>query len=643
MSEKAQNPADKAGYESREPSHNNNSSSSSSNNPQPNNTTVAVKRSPSPQLPAMESSEHQEPSAPRPGDPGQFLSPLPLSLLFLATSLTGSLVMMLSHPLHRHTVPSKIWTGIAPHIFLQRESRPFYGTCQRGFPRSREDAIAFGTHKTNEMSSFRCAVQPLVAKLYDFFRLKDVYVGSIVLFEIGNLICALAPTSATFIGGRAVAGLGAAGLFTGGLVILTAASPPKVRPMLIGMGMGLTIVGGVVGPLVGGAITEHLGWRWCMWIFLPPGAVSAAVFLLIRVPEQRKKLPARAVLPTLHTSLDLIGFGLFAPSAVMLLLALSWGGGRHAWGTPIIIGLLCGGSLLALVFCAWAWYRNEKALIPPNVIRKTVVYCGCAVAFLQVGAFATLGDYLPLWFQSVLGASPTNSGLMLLPTMITQLLATIFCGLLFNKFGYAPAWAQTGNILSAIGSGLLTTFNPSTSQAEWIGYQILVGIGRGFVIQIPPIVLQNHLPGEELATGTALLVFFQYFGSAVFLCISKTTFLNSLYGALATGSPGVDPQSVVSTGATELASILTPEQYPAVIRAYSDALVTTFWLSAAASITAFFFSFGLGWKKVTLQTKKLMGGEKDSNGPASDTSGTGPAKHGNTGSNSTERVKSGTA
>ncbi|KAL8337378.1 hypothetical protein RB601_008765 [Gaeumannomyces tritici] len=616
MSEKAQNPADKAGYESSEPSHNNNSnSSSSSNNPQPNNTTVAVKRSPSPQLPAMESSEHQEPSAPRPGDPGQFLSPLPLSLLFLATSLTGSLVMMYALIIAT-AIPS------ITSAYGTIEDLDWYST-----------AYLFAT----------CAVQPLVAKLYDFFRLKDVYVGSIILFEIGNLICALAPTSATFIGGRAVAGLGAAGLFTGGLVILTAASPPKVRPMLIGMGMGLTIVGGVVGPLVGGAITEHLGWRWCMWIFLPPGAVSAAVFLLIRVPEQRKKLPARAVLPTLHTSLDLIGFGLFAPSAVMLLLALSWGGGRHAWGTPIIIGLLCGGSLLALVFCAWAWYRNEKALIPPNVIRKTVVYCGCAVAFLQVGAFATLGDYLPLWFQSVLGASPTNSGLMLLPTMITQLLATIFCGLLFNKFGYAPAWAQTGNILSAIGSGLLTTFNPSTSQAEWIGYQILVGIGRGFVIQIPPIVLQNHLPGEELATGTALLVFFQYFGSAVFLCISKTTFLNSLYGALATGSPGVDPQSVVSTGATELASILTPEQYPAVIRAYSDALVTTFWLSAAASITAFFFSFGLGWKKVTLQTKKLMGGEKDSNGPASDTSGTGPAKHGNTGSNSTERVKSGTA
>lgn len=293
---------------------------------------------------------------------------------------------------------------------------------------------------------------------------QDVYVASILLFEVGNVICGAAQTSAIFIGGRTVAGLGAAGLFSGGLVMLTAASPPNWRAPLIGGGMGLMVVGGALGPLIGGALTQHLGWRWCksdcncslpycqrcflahtlltarhqhglpssitgMWIFLPPGGISAFVFLFLRVPEQRNKAPAKEVLPTLPKAMDLVGFALFAPAVIMLLLAFSWGGGRYAWSSATIIGLICGGFAMTGVFSAWAWHRQDKALIPPSIFRKKVVFCGCAVAFLQVGAFATVGDYLPLWFQSVKGATPTSSGLNILPTMITQLLATGFCAL----------------------------------------------------------------------------------------------------------------------------------------------------------------------------------------------------------------------
>ncbi|KAI8249965.1 Efflux pump mlcE [Colletotrichum sp. SAR 10_77] len=516
-------------------------------------------------------------------DDKRYLRPLPLMMLFLATSLTGSLVLMYALIIAT-AIPS------ITAAFNTIEDLDWYST-----------AYLFAT----------CSVQPLVAKLYDLFRLRDVYVASIVLFEVGNVICGAAQTSAIFIGGRTVAGLGAAGLFSGGLVMLTVASPPKWRAPLIGGGMGLMIVGGALGPLIGGALTQHLGWRWCMWIFLPPGGVSAVAFLFIRVPEQRKKAPAKEVLPILPKAMDLIGFALFAPAVIMLLLAFSWGGGRYAWSSATIIGLICGGFAMTGVFSVWAWYRQEKALIPPSVFRKKVVFCGCAVAFLQVGAFATLGDYLPLWFQSVKGATPTTSGLNILPTMITQLLATGFCALCFNKLGYAPLWAQTGNVLAGLGSGLMTTFNPSTPTGQWIGYQILVGIGRGFVIQIPPIALQNTLQNEELATGTALLIFFQYFGSSVFLCVSKTAFLNRLIPALQEHVPDVDPQAIINAGATDLENLVDGSEYNALIQAYSDALVTTFWLSAAASIIAFFFSFGLGWRKVELQTKKMMGNESE--------------------------------
>ncbi|KAI8206495.1 Efflux pump mlcE [Colletotrichum sp. SAR 10_76] len=512
----------------------------------------------------VEQTGQEQESAQLDPDDKRYLRPLPLMMLFLATSLTGSLVLMYALIIAT-AIPS------ITAAFNTIEDLDWYST-----------AYLFAT----------CSVQPLVAKLYDLFRLRvteshhsqsnadmllqDVYVASIVLFEVGNVICGAAQTSAIFIGGRTVAGLGAAGLFSGGLVMLTVASPPKWRAPLIGGGMGLMIVGGALGPLIGGALTQHLGWRWCMWIFLPPGGVSAFAFLFLRVPEQRKKAPAKEVLPILPKAMDLIGFALFAPAVIMLLLAFSWGGGRYAWSSATIIGLICGGFAMTGVFSVWAWYRQEKALIPPSIFRKKVVFCGCAVAFLQVGAFATLGDYLPLWFQSVKGATPTTSGLNILPTMITQLLATGFCALCFNKLGYAPLWAQTGNVLAGLGSGLMTTFNPSTPTGQWIGYQILVGIGRGFVIQIPPIALQNTLQNEELATGTALLIFFQYFGSSVFLCVSKTAFLNRLIPALQEHVPDVDPQAIINAGATDLENIVDGSEYNALIQAYSDALVTTF-------------------------------------------------------------------
>lgn len=267
-----------------------------------------------------------------------------------------------------------------------------------------------------------------MAKAFYLFPLKGVYLASIAIFEIGNIVCGTAPTSAVFIVGRAIAGLGAAGIQSGSLVMLTAAAAPEVRGALMGMGMGLTVIGGAFGPVVGGAITQHLGWRWCMWIFLPPGGVSALVFYFLRVPEQRVKAPVRTTLRTVHHELDIPGFAIFVPAVVMLLLAVSWGGGRFPWRSATIISLFLGGGVVFGLFVVWTLHRQDKALVPPSVLKKPVIFCGCAVVFLQIGAFATIGDYLPLWFQSVKQATPTNSGLMLLPAMVTQIIATVFCG-----------------------------------------------------------------------------------------------------------------------------------------------------------------------------------------------------------------------
>jgi hypothetical protein len=167
-----------------------------------------------------------------------------------------------------------------------------------------------------------------------------------------------------------------------------------------------------------------------LWIFLPPGALAAVLFAVIYIPEQTAKQPVLSILPSLPQKLDILGFALFAPACVMVLLAMSWGGQRYAWGSATVIGLFVGSAATAVLFGVWQRYRGDRALIPPRILLKPVVFYGCLVSFLQGGSFLMMGYYLPLWFQSVLRASPTRSGVMLLPTMVAQIIASTVAAVL---------------------------------------------------------------------------------------------------------------------------------------------------------------------------------------------------------------------
>ncbi|KAF2191557.1 MFS general substrate transporter [Zopfia rhizophila CBS 207.26] len=510
-----------------------------------------------------------------PDKDSKYLSPLPLTILFLGLCLTAILIVLYM---------TVIGTAI-PSITT------YFGTV--------EDVDWYATAYLLTV----CAIQPLTGQIYNYFPVKATYITFISIFELGTLICALAKSSKAFIVGRAVAGMGGAGLFNGSMVMITAAAPPKVRPLMISISVAMVGIGGVIGPVVGGAVTEHLGWRWCLWIFMPPGLAVAAMFLFQRIPEQVSKPTARSVVRNLHHKLDLIGFALFTPSCVMFLFAMSWGGSKYAWKSAMIIGLFCGSVGIACIFGLWIWHRKERALIPPSLIMKPVVFFGCLVSFLQGGAFLMIGYYLPLWFQSVKGASPGKSGVMLLPTCISQIVASIACSALLRPIPYASLWALLGNIVTAIGSGLMTTFQPDTSSSQWIGYQILGGAGRGIAMQMPILAAQEALPSSEVAIATANLLFFQYFGGSVLNSVAKTIFLNGLQPALNEYAPSVDAEKVIHSGVTELLKSISPKDMVGVVKAYNKALTLTFWLPTAAACIGCFLSLGLGWQKIGFREK----------------------------------------
>lgn len=235
-------------------------------------------------------------------------------------------------------------------------------------------------------------------------------------------------------------------------------------------------------------------------MLVPMGAAVIIILFLTHLPEPAKP-PISTALATLPRSIDPLGFLLFGSSITMILLALTWGGGQHPWSSPLIVGLLCGGIALLLLFGLWVYYRKESALITPSCLSHRAIYVGGVVVALQGGASQAVPFYLPLWLQAVKGDGPKDSAVHLLPSLVTNLVALIVFGALVRKLRYVPPWAVVGSAVASVGAGLMTTLKPGSSVAHWVGYQIVTSIGRGISFQaVSDLVYTLGLMGWPLLT-----------------------------------------------------------------------------------------------------------------------------------------------
>lgn len=194
-------------------------------------------------------------------------------------------------------------------------------------------------------------------------------------------------------------------------------------------------------------------------------------------------------------TIDIVGFIGFASACILLLLGLEWGGDTHAWNSATIIGLLCGGVVMFAGLVGWFIYRGDAALIPPRLSENRINLAIGITAFVQSGGVFTAAYWLPIWFQGVKGASPLASGTMILPSVISQLIASVVCGGLVQKTGYYLPEVIGGNCLVLVGATLMSTMRPDTPMGKCIGYQVLLGTGRGFVMQLvncPLCIRSSH-------------------------------------------------------------------------------------------------------------------------------------------------------
>jgi MFS family permease len=233
-----------------------------------------------------------------------------------------------------------------------------------------------------------CAFQLIFGKLYTFYSLKWIYLCALGIFELGSLICGISPSSTALIVGRAVAGVGSAGIFSGAILIVSRTVPLHQRPVYTGVIGGMYGIASVAGPLMGGAFTDspHLTWRWCFYINLPFGFVTA-LFLIFFFKSPKRVKAAKIGFWKQLDQMDLPGTAFFFPGVICLLLALQWGGTKYPWNSGHIIALLVVSGLLIIGFIIVQIVRGEKATVPPRVFKNRNIWSTASYAAFIGGAF----------------------------------------------------------------------------------------------------------------------------------------------------------------------------------------------------------------------------------------------------------------
>jgi EmrB/QacA subfamily drug resistance transporter len=349
------------------------------------------------------------------------------------------------------------------------------------------------------------ATTPLWGKLGDRYGRKRLLEIALSVFVAASALCGAAQDITQLVVLRAIQGVAAGGLMTLAMATVGDLVPPRERGRYQGYIAAAFAVATIVGPLIGGVLVEHASWRWVFYVNLPVGVLALAG-LSQRLPAPETERPEHA--------LDAVGAALLAAATSALMLVCIWGGDRFAWDSPQIVGLIAAtvvlGALLAL--------RERDAaepMVPVRLLRTRVVAVASAGLFLGTAALFSITVFVPLFLQTTTGATPTQSGLLLVPAMLGITVSTILSGRSIARTGRYKRFPLAGLALMASALVLLAALAGHPSQlATGIGLAIF-GLGFGMVTQILVVAVQNSVERRELGVATSVTGFFRALGGAV--------------------------------------------------------------------------------------------------------------------------------
>ncbi|MBI5289016.1 MAG: MFS transporter [Chloroflexi bacterium] len=368
---------------------------------------------------------------------------------------------------------------------------------------------------------------PIVGKMGDIYGRKNFFLVGIVVFLIGSVLSGMSQTMLQLILFRGVQGLGGGMIFANAFAIIGDLYPPAERGKYAGLMSGVFGLASVIGPLVGGYITDNLSWRWVFYVNIPLGAL--ALFVLATV------LPAHAKIGV-GRKLDYWGAVALALAIAPLLLGFSWAGTDYAWGSPQVVLSFAFAAIMAGIF--WLVERRaEEPVIPFSLFRSGIFAVATAITFVTGAAMFSGSVYIPLFMQGVLGFSATNSGLVMMPMTLSMVCGSMISGQVVSRTGKYK-WMSVGGLAIATG-GLYILSAMTVNSSQFVGMTGMAVLGFGLGTSFTPLVLsvQNSVPYSMMGVTTSLNTFARSVGGTIGVAIMGSFLTRRLNDELAAGLP----------------------------------------------------------------------------------------------------------
>lgn len=363
---------------------------------------------------------------------------------------------------------------------------------------------------------------PITAKLSDIYGRKVMFFVNVVIFLIGSLVCGLSDSMTMLIVGRAIQGVGGGGLLAGAFTIIGDIFPPRERGKWIGL-LGATFgIASVIGPTLGGWLTDNLSWHWVFLVNLPVGLAAMAI-AAHALPNIKRDFAGK---------IDWLGAVGVAATVIPFLLALVWGGVDYAWTSPQILGLFAM-SLICLPIFVWIESRASDPILPLRLFKERTFSLGNMIVMLAFLSLFGAVLYIPIFVQTVQGSTATNSGLILLPLMAANVVANISAGQFVSRTGRYKGLVMLSLLTTAAGMFVLSTLEYNSANSKVILGMVLVGLGLGPSFSVIPTMIQNAFPNRDLGVVTGAVTFFRTVGGAIGASLLGAVFNRVLQDKLA--------------------------------------------------------------------------------------------------------------
>ncbi|WFE63584.1 MDR family MFS transporter [Micromonospora sp. WMMD714] len=459
------------------------------------------------------------------------------------------------------------------------------------------------------------ASTPLYGKMADLYGRRPVFLFSIGTFLLGSLLAGLSQDMTQLIVTRGVQGIGAGGLMTLAFTIISDVVSPRERGRYQGLFGAVFGVSSVAGPLVGGYFAET-NWRWIFYLNVPLAILAIVVcyHVLRLIPFERRE----------HT-VDWLGAGLLVAGVSALLLALSWGGNSYSWGSATIIGLFVAGAVLGAAF-VWQEARVAEPILPLGLFRSATFALANSAGFvLGLVMFGSI-IFIPLYLQIVKGASPTRSGLLMLPMMAGIIVTSIVTGRAMSRIGRYKWFPVAGSGVLVVGMLLFTRLQVDSSLWAAFGYMVVIGVGLGLCMQSLILGVQNAVDVRNLGAATSAATFFRSLGGSFGVAILGAVLSTRLASGLADRLPGAIAQlpaeqraAVAASGGTDISI-----NDPATILALPGPVRAAIQASFVESLHLVFLTTGLIALVAVLVTLALPNDQLRGAGPQGATGGADP-------------------